>query len=75
MVYNTYGRYSMYIYYIVYCQEIAHYNLKNLKKIKNRAALYINVVHRVVSLYAPICFISRTASLRDFSNSRTYKTI
>ena len=43
MVYNTYGRYSMYIYYIVYCQEIAHYSLKTQKKIKNRAALYIEI--------------------------------
>ena len=75
MVYNTCGRYSMYMYYIVYCQEIAHYNLKTQKKIKNMAALYINVVHRVVALYAPICFISRTTSLRDFSNSKTYKAI
>ena len=49
MVYNTYGRYSMYIYYIVYCQEIAHYSLKNSKKIKNRAALYIKVLGGVVA--------------------------
>ena len=33
----------MYMYYIVYCQEIAHYNLKNPKKIKNMAALYIEI--------------------------------
>ena len=43
MVYNTCGRYSMYMYYIVYCQEIAHYNLKNPKKIKNMAAEYIEL--------------------------------
>ena len=60
MVYNTYGRYSMYIYYIVYCQEIAHYSLK---KIKNRAAVYIKHMLGVVALSAPESEISRSLSL------------
>ena len=63
MVYNTYGRYSMYMYYIVYCQEIAHYNLKNPKKIKNRAALYKKHMLGVVSLSAPEIEIPRSLSL------------
>lgn len=53
----------MYMYYIVYCQEIAHYNLKNPKKIKNMAALYKKHMLGVVSLSAPEIEIPRSLSL------------